>query len=152
MEGGMSTYPYNDPRPEDLSPRWKARYDRIAEVTALLGRLPRRSDPGISPRDVAWIADQRRALNLTPAQRYALAQLPGWFEGTRDGVWYARAEELRVFIDAHGRPPRVRAEMREERALAHWYSRQRVALRRGELGAERTSALLYVVRALDRET
>jgi len=147
----MSTYPNNAHRPEDLPPRWKARYDRIAEVTALLGRLPRRSDPNVNPRDVAWIADQRRALNLTPAQSYALAQLPGWFEGTRDGAWYARAEELRAFIDLRGRRPRVRAGDQEERALAHWYSRQHVALRRGELRVERASALIYVFRALGRE-
>jgi len=145
----MNTYPTTTHRPDDLPPRWAARYDRLAAIAARLGRLPRRSDSGVDPKDVGWIADQRRALNLTPAQEYALAQLRGWVEGTRSGAWYQRAEELRVFIERHGRRPRVRAQEQPERALAHWFSRQVLCHRRGELSDERTRALRYVLRALD---
>lgn len=145
----MNTNPSTGPRPEDLPPRWAARYDRVAAVAAQLGRLPRRSDRGIDPKDVGWIADQRRALNPTPAQEHALAQMPGWVEGTRDGAWYGRAEQLRSFIELHERRPRVRADVREDRALAGWFSRQHVALLRGHLTDDRARALQYALRKLE---
>ena len=128
--------------------QWAKRFKRIAAIADELGRLPRRSDDGIDSADVAWIADQRRSTTLTTQQQRALAQLPGWTEGTRDGSWYERAEDLSAFVAQHQRMPRIRTADGFERALAHWCSRQRVAARDGMLAPERAAALAYAMRGL----
>ncbi len=141
---------------EELSPttrssrhtRWWVRYDRVAAVATRLGRLPRRSDVGVLSADVAWLANQRRAHNLSPEQWDALAALPGWSEHSRSDHWLARADELRRFIRTQGRAPRVNGPLPGESALAHWFSRQRVALRDGRLSRSRTEALNYATRDL----
>lgn len=133
---------------ERVPARWAARYRRIARLADSLGRLPRRSDDGVDPADVSWVADQRRSTTLLSSQRWLLALLPGWDEGTRDGAWYARAEDLRHFIGVQERMPRVRTADRFERALAYWYSRQHAAARKGLLRPERAVALAYALRQL----
>ncbi|MGZ0712307.1 helicase associated domain-containing protein (plasmid) [Coraliomargarita sp. W4R53] len=125
--------------------QWWMRYHRVERIATQLGRLPRLSD-GADPADVGWAANQRRATSLTPEQFAALAALPGWSNRPRADAWEARAEELRNFIAAHGRMPRVRGEVEGESALAHWFSRQRLVDRAGELGHERSTALRYATR------
>ena len=128
--------------------QWAARYQRISHLAETLGRLPRRSDAGVDPADVSWVADQRRSIALSSRQRWLLALLPAWDEGTRDGAWYTRAEDLRGFIAKHKRMPRIRTSDDFERALAYWYSRQRTAARDGLLPPARADALAYALREL----
>jgi len=140
---------YSDhPFLDHVPPRWAARYRRVAQLADTLGRLPRRSDDGVLPADVSWVADQRRATNLSTRQRWLLTLLPGWDEGTRDGRWFKRAEDLRQFAREHGRRPQVRTANKFERALAHWYSRQHTAAEKGRLSPERQEALSYALRDL----
>jgi hypothetical protein len=124
------------------------RYRRIAQLAETLGRLPRRSDDGVLPADVSWVADQRRAPRLSTRQQWLLTLLPGWDEGARDGAWFKRAEDLRRFVREYGRRPRVRSADPTERALAYWYSRQHSAAEKGLLGPERVEALSYALRDL----
>ena len=134
------------PRPPQSAPEhWKVRYRRIAELAARLGRLPRLSDK-LDSTDVSWIANQKRSTTLTTEQQTALEQIAGWRTASRDGAWEERAEELRVFIKAHGRMPRIRGKNPRESALAHWTSRQQVAQRDELLSAERIQALGYATR------
>lgn len=126
---------------------WWANYERVAAHAHALGRLPRLSD-GVPADLVGWAAGQRRATSLTADQRAALAALPGWSDRPRADAWEERAEELRRFIAAEGRVPRVRGDVPGESALAHWYSRQRVAERRGLLSPERARLLAYSTRGL----
>lgn len=139
------------PQPPRSSKRdltqWWTRYHRIAAIAEQLGRLPRLSD-NVDPADVGWPANQRRATTLNPEQRAALEALAGWSSNPRDDAWEARAEELHRFIATYARAPRVRGGIPGEPALAHWLSRQRLADRAGELGAERSAALRYATRAL----
>ncbi len=144
---GMNSFPNRHDSRSSIPAHWKARYERIAVIARELGRLPRRSDD-VDPADVVWIADQRRSNSLSFDQQRALAQLPGWSEGTRDGAWYERAEELRRFLIVHHRAPRVRSNEPAERALAHWHSRQRVAASRGQLSRDRLAGLKYVTRGI----
>jgi len=127
---------------------WAMRYRRIARLADARRRVPRRSDEGVDPADVSWIADQKRAEGLSFRQRWLLALLPGWEESTRDGAWYKRAEDLRQFIATHERLPRVRTTDAFERALAHWLSRQRVAVKENRLSRERADALAYALRSV----
>jgi len=131
----------------DSPPAWWARFRRVAARAHELGRLPRRSDGG-DLTDVSWLADQRRASALTPAQLRALETLPGWFEGTRDGRWVLRADELRSFVLANGRLPRKRSDDPREPALYDWHRRQEKAHTHGQLAHHRVTALAYALRAL----
>jgi hypothetical protein len=94
------------------------------------------------------MSNQRRSWSLTEEQQRLLSELPGWSWTPHDERWEERAEDLRVFIATHGRAPRVRAVHVRERSLAQWYSRQRVALQRGDLDPHRAVAFSYVVRGL----
>jgi Helicase associated domain. len=138
------------PETSSRESNWWSRYHRIAHVADDLGRLPRRSDD-VDARDVAWLANQRRSVSHTPEQTRALERLPGWFETTRGGAWQVRAEQLRRFIDEHGRRPRQRSVDSTESALAHWYSRQLVARRKGQLAPQRVTIMAYVMRSVDTE-
>jgi len=142
----------NELSPATQSPsrtaRWWHRYTRVATISTQLGRLPRRSDPEIASADIAWLANQRRTHHLTEEQRLALTALPGWSDNPRAEQWLTRAEELREFIHVNGRAPRVGGRLPGESALAHWFSRQRVALRNGELSRARATALAYATRHL----
>lgn len=124
---------------------WWARYRRVEQIANRLGRLPRLSD-GIDPADVGWPANQRRATTLTAEQRTALEALPGWSPQPLADAWETRAEELRQFVAANGRVPRVRGDLPGESALAHWQSRQRTAERNGTLSDERRRILRYASR------
>jgi len=126
---------------------WWANYERVAEHAHALGRLPRLSD-GVPADIVGWAAGQRRATTLTSKQKAALAALPGWSDRPRAEAWELRAEELRRFIATEGRAPRVRGELPGESALAHWFSRQRVAEATGRLTTERARLLAYATRTL----
>lgn len=137
--------PRNAPRSKrDLGPWW-ASYERVAEHARALGRLPRLSD-GVPADVVGWAAGQRRATTLTADQKAALVSLPGWSDKPRADAWEDRAEELRRFITVEGRPPRVRGSIPGESALAHWFSRQRVAEADGRLSPERVRLLTYATR------
>jgi len=134
---------------------WDTRYRRIAELANQLGRMPRRSDAGVEPADISWVADQKRAdqkraEGLSPEQAELLAQLPGWEMSTRDGAWEQRADDLRQFIAEHERDPRRRAPDAPERSLANWVARQRAALAEGRLRPWQVRALEYALRRLRR--
>jgi len=123
---------------------WNATYARIHAIAHGLGRLPRLSD-GVERRLVNWSANQRRATGLSPEQRAALEQLPGWSWDPTEERWLDRAEELRLFCAAHdGELPRERDP--EESALAHWLSRQLVAQRKGTLATHRSDILNYILK------
>jgi len=124
---------------------WRQKYDRVRPICERLGRTPRLSD-GVPATLVNWLSGQRRATSLSNEQKRALQALPGWSWEPRQAAWMERADDLRAFIATHGRMPRERDP--DESALAHWYSRQRVALREGRLSAERRAALEYAVRHL----
>ncbi len=126
---------------------WWINYEKVAEYAHTLGRLPRLSD-GIPQGIVGWAASQRRATTLTADQKAALAALPGWSEHPRADAWEERAEDLRCFIATEGRTPRVRGVLPGESALAHWFSRQRVAEANGRLTPERLRLLTYATRTL----
>lgn len=126
---------------------WWANYEKVAEHAHALGRLPRLSD-GIPADIVGWAAGQRRATTLTTDQKAALAALPGWSERPRADAWEERADELRRFIATEGRAPRIRGVLPGESALAHWFSRQRVAEAAGRLTTERARLLAYATRTL----
>jgi hypothetical protein len=129
------------------STEWMRRYDTVRRLSKSQGRLPTRSSsPDLAL--VAWISNQRRAWNLTLEQQRLLSELPGWSWAPHQDRWEQRAEELRLFIATHGRAPRARAAHLDERSLAHWYSRQRIAVQRGDLNQERTAALAYAIRGL----
>ncbi|SDT03694.1 helicase associated domain-containing protein [Microbacterium paraoxydans] len=130
----------------DRGPWWAA-YERVAEHAYALGRLPRLSD-GVPADVVGWAAGQRRATMLTADQKAALRALPGWSDRPRADAWEERAEELRRFIAAEGRLPRVRGTLPGESALAHWVSRQRVAEADGRLSPERVRLLAYATRSI----
>jgi len=129
------------------SPRrasWNSTYDRILAIAKDLGRLPRLSD-GVDPRLVNWPSNQRRSSRLTPEQRAALEQLPGWSWDPAEDAWLDRAEKLRTFRESHdGRLPRERDP--EESVLAHWLSRQLVAQRTAKLATHRSDILDYILR------
>lgn len=95
-----------------------------------------------------WVTNQRRALDSPSHRRVRLESLPGWSWDPRGDRWESRAESLRQFIAERGRTPRVRTEDVDERALAHWYSRQRVALTEGRISDERARVLAYVTRQI----
>ncbi|WP_091232183.1 helicase associated domain-containing protein [Microbacterium sp. 3J1] len=126
---------------------WWANYEKVAEQAHALGRLPRLSD-GVPADIVGWASGQRRATTLTADQKVALAALPGWSERPRADAWEERADELRRFIATEGRAPRIRGALPGESALAHWFSRQRVAEAAGRLTAERARLLGYATRTL----
>lgn len=142
----MDTNDDSHPSKRDLT-AWWARYYDVAHLASQLGRLPRLSD-GVAPAHVSWPAAQRRATTLNAQQRAALAALPGWSNNPRNDAFEDRAEELRVFIATRARAPRVRGKEPGEVALAHWLSRQRVAMAEGRLTAERARVLSYVTRQL----
>ena len=124
---------------------WWETYRRVGALSRRLGRLPKLSD-GAPAVLVTWISNQRRATTLTSQQCVALESLPAWSWNPRQAAWIARAEELRLFIRATGRLPRVRDD--GERALAHWYSRQHLAMQRRELPRHREVLLHYATRPL----
>ena len=124
---------------------WWDTYRLVSALSRPLGRVPKLSD-GAPAVVVNWLSNQRRATTLTSQQRAALESLPDWSWDPRQDAWIARAEELRLFIHAHGRFPRVRDK--SEQALAHWYSRQRLALQRRELLPHREKLLHYATRPL----
>lgn len=85
------------------------------------------------PPDAAWIRNQRRARTLTVVQQLLLEALPHWSWAPQDESWDLRGVELATFIRREQRMPRVRASSKSERALAHWFSRQRILHREGRL-------------------
>lgn len=139
--------PRKTPRSRRHRGPWWAAYERVAEHAYALGRLPRLSD-GVPADVVGWAAGQRRATMLTPDQKAALRALPGWSDRPRADAWEERAEQLRRFITAEGRAPRVRGTIPGESALAHWHSRQRVAEADGRLSPERVRLLAYATRSI----
>lgn len=133
----MDTYPSTRRIP------WDDTYRDVLALALDLGRLPRLSD-GVDPRLVNWPANQRRRHDLTARQRADLEGLPGWSWDPREDAWLNRADELRRFIETHGRRPRQRISA--ESALAHWLSEQMVAARAGRLSYDRRVALAYAMR------
>lgn len=91
-------------------------------------------------RSVTWIKNQRRGA-LCDYQVAALQQIPGWRWAPRRSSWDERAEALERFRNEFGRDPRVRSVWETERALAHWYQRQRAAVAAGKL-TPRQAAML----------
>lgn len=124
---------------------WSSRYQELVSVVAKLGRLPRCSDD-CDAALLTWIANQRRAPFLADERQRMLEDLQGWKWDPRDVQWQQRAEELRGFVTTEKRSPRVRNAHAEERALAHWVSRQRVARDEGRLSEERVAMLDYAMR------
>lgn len=126
---------------------WQARFSALEKLTQELGRLPR-SDQESDPDLLAWISNQRRSLTMAESHREQLESLPDWDWEPRASAWEYRAEQLRTFIAANKRAPRVRSSDAAERALAHWHSRQRVAYDAGTLTPARALAFEYVTRLL----
>jgi hypothetical protein len=127
--------------------RWQQRYEAARIISLHLGHLPTRntcSDNAL----LAWIANQRRSWQLTEDQIRLLESLPGWTWTPQEDRWTERAEELRLFIEGHSRPPRIRAMHVGERSLAHWHSRQRRAHAEGGLSLDRERMFAYVTRGL----
>lgn len=98
---------------------------------------------GIFPSDeqsVMWVKNQRRAA-LCDYQVASLMQIPNWKWHPRRTSWDHRVAELNSFREEFGREPRVRSVWEHERALAHWYSRQRKAAKEGKLTPNQMSLL-----------
>ncbi|MFS0732959.1 helicase associated domain-containing protein [Microbacterium sp. 1P10UB] len=126
---------------------WMQRYDQVRRFAQSAGRLPTQASTTDSAL-VTWMSNQRRSWNLSAEQQRLLAELPGWRWAPHEERWEERAEDLRMFVAAHGRPPRVRAVHARERSLGQWYSRQRLAHQRGELNPRRAVAFSYAIRGL----
>lgn len=122
------------------SGRWASRY---AEV-----RLALLDDRFIEGHG-AWVRNQRRAKSLTLLQQLLLEAIPGWSWAPQEDAWDARRTQFAEFLRDHDRMPRVRAKDLHERALAHWYSRQRVLEREGKLTHTRVQSFKALLR---RET
>lgn len=130
-----------------MADEWSARFDALQRFHANQGRLPRRSIGGRAATAeelslLSWLRSQRRreAL-LTVEQWHALDALDEAIWEPRDARWFARLRDLEAFVEMTGRSPRVRSTDRVERGLAHWISRQRSLLHKGELSASRVNAL-----------
>lgn len=126
---------------------WSLRFEELARYAERLGRI-RRSPAECNPALLAWITNQRRSHNLSSEKRGKLEELPGWSFDPRMAAWEHRAEQLRQFIIRARRTPRVRAQDNDERALAHWYARQRRAAERLQLPDDRVGIYVYVTRAI----
>ncbi|WP_441005406.1 helicase associated domain-containing protein [Microbacterium sp. CFBP 8790] len=122
--------------------QWMLRYTQLKKFTREHGQLPTRSQSSGSL--VSWVKNQRRSWTLTREQVRLLEQLPGWSWDPREDAWLRRAEEVRTFLQQHGRLPRARATHVRERSLAHWYSRQLRASQKGELSTEREVTLRQI--------
>lgn len=125
---------------------WNLRFAQLEVATERLGRLPRSSSE-CGTALLAWMTNQRRALDLNPVKQRRLEALQGWEWDPRRALWEQRAEELRAFVRGSGQLPRTRTSDRAERALAHWLSRQRVASQGGQLSPERATLLAYALKA-----
>lgn len=124
--------------------KWRRRALEAHDLSAKLGRLPRLSDD-CDPALISWIKNQRRANNLDIEQCETLESLPGWSWAPHDDLWDARAGDLARFILVEQRLPRVRARGEDERALAHWLTRQRRSARLGALAYIRVVSLAAVI-------
>lgn len=82
-------------------------------------------------------------------QQLLLEAIPGWSWAPQEDAWDARRTQFAEFLRDRHRMPRVRAKDLHERALAHWYSRQRVLHRDGKLTHSRVQSLKEL---LSRET
>lgn len=129
--------------PHGRASRWASRV--LAVHHAVRGGAP------LTRQQSSWVRNQRRALSLTAVQAALLETLPRWSWAPLQDAWEVRLSELVAFISQHQRSPRVRSEDSMERALAHWYSRQRVLLRRGQLVQSRAAQLRVLVTATDAE-
>jgi hypothetical protein len=128
---------------------WVARYgDLVRFVTAHRGMPREQPGKGIEHRAEAllggWVRYQRR--------RYMRGNLPGWQHalleqidlfsfGPYADLWLEKYELLSVFQGTHQRVPSYRSRDLEEKALAAWVHKQRHLHRKGQLSAERVSAL-----------
>ncbi len=125
--------------------RWWSTFEAVERYANQHGRLPTRAD---DERQANWLAAQRFALRsdrLRYDRAQALAALPGWQEAlahTRSrSPWERRCEQLRVFIQTHGRYPLLDSLDPAEAALARWVITQREQYRRDGLSEYRTRQL-----------
>ncbi len=125
--------------PHGRAARWASRVLAVHHAVCIGAPLTRQQS--------SWVRNQRRALSLTAAQEALLEALPRWSWAPLQDAWEVRLTELVAFISQHQRSPRVRSDHSMERALAHWYSRQRVLLRRGQLAQSRAVQLRELLTA-----
>lgn len=125
--------------------RWWNTFEQVSRFAAQHGRLPARRD---SEQLSNWVAVQRfllRSDRLRYDRAKALARLPGWKQAlaqTRSrSPWERRCEQLRVFIQAHGRYPVLDSRDLAEVELARWVITQREQYRRDGLSAYRIKML-----------
>lgn len=125
--------------------QWWSTFEEVSRFAAQHRRLPTRRDDA---RLSNWVAVQRfllRSDRLRYDRAKALARLPGWMQAlaqTRSrSPWERRCEQLRVFIQTHGRYPLLDSSDPAEVALARWVLTQREQYRRDGLSAYRTKLL-----------
>ncbi|WP_460461815.1 helicase associated domain-containing protein [Arthrobacter pigmenti] len=140
--------------------RWDDTFAALTVFVATHGRLPaRNSDTHHEERLVQWLYYQRRlewkgSLDSERARR--LDDLWDWRQAPRaderSTQWAQTLEELRSFVEQHGRfPSRSQAAGSQERTLATYLNRQRRSAREGTLSAERAKQLKQAVPGWNRK-
>jgi hypothetical protein len=139
----------------DLSPKgrvavWVRNVYALEDFIETTGHFPqdnrRRPVTNFTPehlRLISWVGTQRRATLSGLRCTYQLRRLdvvPGYAASSVDGRWNVMFERYRAWIET-APAPRYRSPDAEERSLANWGAKQRVAYRRGTLDSSRVEKL-----------
>jgi hypothetical protein len=129
---------------------WIKRYGALARFQARTGSMPHEIASPVGKTQIdesrlaGWLRYQRRREErkvLPEWQRELLEQVPGFSWDLLGDQWDHWWGLLQVFLAREHRIPKYRSSCTAERNLAAWVHKQRHLFRRGELRAERVSAL-----------
>jgi hypothetical protein len=134
-----------------VTARGLERMQQLVTMVQETGRYPSRNAESTAERTLAvWLQRRRedaRAGTLAPAFREGLAVLPGWETKRRaeadEERWHRRQAEPKAYRAAgNNNWPRHKAVITgQEHELGIWLHSQRMKQRRGQLDAEKASAL-----------
>lgn len=140
---------------ENLQPKartsdinWLATIETVETFATRHGHLPRHCEGKTRAlkeqgRLADWLSTQRtnqRLERLCFYQQRRLEALRGFRWEPRSEEWHERLDSCAAFLAVHGRLPRIRSAVREERGLARWIYAQRTRERHGRLTTEEKEA------------
>ncbi len=139
----------HEERNERAENDWVGRYGDLVRFMAEQNRMPLEQPGGGLENRVesllgGWARYQRRRFargNLPSWQRALLDQINGFSFDPHADLWNHQYEFLAAFQAHHRRVPSYRSRDLSERALGAWVHKQRHLYKRGQLSAERVSAL-----------
>lgn len=129
--------------------KWDAKARTLSRILRSTGRMPNGTKGNEHKALTLWIRQQREALQegeLSPGRTGTLNAMSLRILAPSKPTFEGRAQEVRAFIDTHGRLPRQRrAEFEGEKTLYGWIRWQAQYAKEGSLAPERRAHIQEVV-------